>query len=375
MPYPQVYLAIDNCFAYKRWTQPKEWCAVIADLGISYIEASADTELDPLFMGNEYLEKWIDDTCKAQEDTGVKVVNLYSGHGTYTTLGLTHTDLGVRRRFVESWFKPMIKTAAALDAGLGFFAHAFPHGVLQNPVLYRKYIDILIDGLTELNRFAGEAGCSSLGLEQMYAPHLYPWTREQTRELINTVTKKSGRSFYFTEDLGHHRKIFEKPDKDALKEKHRQGLWLGSDRAFALSEKGDLEGLVAEIEKTPYLFSRPGDDNCYQWLAELGAYSPIIHLQQTDGNRSSHLPFTAVNNEWGIIDGPKVLKALKASFDSDFSEVPEKIHTVYLTLEIFTETASIMPSILNDIKASVAYWRCWVPEDGMKLDELVSRLL
>jgi hypothetical protein len=131
---------------------------------------------------------------------------------------------------------------------------------------------------------------------------------------------------------------------------------------------------VAEIEKTPYLFSCPGDDNCYQWLAELGAYSPIVHLQQTDGNQSSHLPFTAANNEWGIIDGPRVLKALKASLDSGFSALPEKTHTLYLTLEIFTETASIMPKVLNDIKESVAYWRRWVPGDGMKLDDLVSRL-
>jgi hypothetical protein len=44
----------------------------------------------------------------------VKVANLYSGHGTYTTLGLTYTDPQVRRRMIEDWFKSMMETAAEL---------------------------------------------------------------------------------------------------------------------------------------------------------------------------------------------------------------------------------------------------------------------
>lgn len=33
--YPKLYLAIDNCFASKRWTEPAEWADVIRDLGLS----------------------------------------------------------------------------------------------------------------------------------------------------------------------------------------------------------------------------------------------------------------------------------------------------------------------------------------------------
>ena len=37
--YPEIYLAIDNCFASKRWTSPSEWMSLIKDSGINYIEA------------------------------------------------------------------------------------------------------------------------------------------------------------------------------------------------------------------------------------------------------------------------------------------------------------------------------------------------
>ena len=69
---------------------------IIKDLGISYIEASADNECDPLYSTPEYLQKWIDEIRNNSEKTGVKVCNLYSGHGTYSTLGLAHNHESVR---------------------------------------------------------------------------------------------------------------------------------------------------------------------------------------------------------------------------------------------------------------------------------------
>ena len=58
---PKIYLAIDNCFASKRWTQPREWMRVIRELGLTGVEASADAECDPLYMGAEFTRDWIED--------------------------------------------------------------------------------------------------------------------------------------------------------------------------------------------------------------------------------------------------------------------------------------------------------------------------
>jgi sugar phosphate isomerase/epimerase len=375
MKYPGIYLAIDNCFAYKRWTKPEEWCRVIADLGISYVEASADTELDPLFMGKEYLADWVGSVKKSAKDNNISIATLFSGHGTYTTLGLTHTDPRVRRRMMDNWFKPMIEITGELKAGLGFYAHAFPHYVLQDPSLYREWIGILKQELIELNAYGVSRGCKFLALEQMYTPHQYPWTIQQTKELISEVSASSGTPFYFTEDLGHHQVKFVIPDDASLEKACRhleKNIWLGSDFAYELAERGDVNALKTDINKNLHLFAEPGDGDCYSWILNLGKYSPIIHLQQTNGRSSEHLPFTRENNEKGIINGEKVFQTLKEAYAAPDEKGLKSCENIYLILELFAGTSAITHDLLRDIKESVSYWRQWIPRDGMALDEITA---
>ncbi|GHU64418.1 AP endonuclease [Spirochaetia bacterium] len=366
MIYPKLYLAVDNCFAHKRWTKPEEWCGLIADLGVNYIEASADTELDPLYMGREYLKDWVKDAKAAQKTTGVEISSLYSGHGTYTTLGLAHTDTRVRRHMLDHWFKPMADIAGELGAGLGFFAHGFPHRVLQDETSYNRTIDTIKQGLVEINKYSSDRGSSFTCIEQMYTPHQYPWTIRQTRDLIRSISKDSGTPFYFTEDLGHHHTKFLKPPLGQE--------WFGSDKAFRLAEKGEMENLKLEMKKTPYLFSEPEDNDCYAWLSSLGKYCPVIHLQQTNGQCSEHRPFTPENNKWGIIEGGKLILALKKAYESFDTDMPEPCSKIYLTLELFAGTSAIMQDFLISLKESILYWRRFIPHDGLPLDELAASL-
>jgi hypothetical protein len=281
---------------------------------------------------------------------------------------------------VRSGSKPLIRTAAELGTGLGFFTHAFPHSALQDRLEYEKYVNILEDALCEINNFAGECGCGKIGVEQMYTPHQYPWKRKQLRSLLRNVKAKSGRDFYFTEDVGHHQNLFQKPDIDILektdgfiKKEILRSKWFGSDKAYALAEKGMIRELQEELEMTSHLFSDCGDENCYSWISEFGCYSPIIHLQQTDGNTSSHYPFTNKRNSWGIIESRKLLEALKEAYDRpDEKDMPERCNEIYLTLELFIGTASIAYGSLADIKESVSYWRTIVPKDGVPLDKLIG---
>jgi sugar phosphate isomerase/epimerase len=376
--YPKIYLAIDNCVLYKRYTSPDEWAKIIKDLGIDYVEASADTELDPLYMGSDYLNDWVDQVIEAQNRYRVKVCNLYSGHGTYTTLGLTHTDQRVRERMIEKWFFPMVRTAGALGCGIGFFAHAFKNMILQSGDLYRKYIDILVEALVRINQYADEVNCGKLGIEQMYTPHQYPWRIKDTRDLLSKVTQKSGRNFYFTEDVGHHHVKFMRPDKKNLQFREIHGVWLGTDKAFEIAQK---QGMVAwdkietEINNNPHLFSEKQDGDCYEIIRQLGCYSPIVHLQQTNGMISAHLPFTQDENQKGKINGGDLLRALMRSYEqANDKEMPAKSNEIYLTLELFSGTTSIMHDVLKDCRESVDYWRRFVPEDGLGLDVLIRNL-
>jgi sugar phosphate isomerase/epimerase len=376
--YPKIHLAIDNCFACKRWTRPDEWARVVAGLGLKCVEASADTELDPLYMGLPYLTDWVAQVRQAERDHGVRVCNLYSGHGTYTTLGLTHTDARVRERMVVDWFAPMIRTAGELGCGLGFFAHAFPDGILQDREAHAQHVALLVDSLVRLSRYAAETGCGKLGVEQMYSPHQYPWRIRDTEELLGQVTSRSGRDFYFTEDVGHHHVKFMRPPRTALTGGGLRGVWLGTDRAFSLAAAEGVaawDRISADMDANPQLFSGADDGDCWAWIEALGCYSPIVHLQQTDGRTSSHLPFTAEQNSKGKITGDRLLRALKRAYDQPVKAgMPARSGEIFLTLELFSATAAIMRDVLQDCGESVAYWRRFVPEDGLRLDQLVDRL-
>jgi len=389
--YPRIYLAIDNCFASKRYTEPEDWLKLMRDLGIHYIEANADTECDPLIMGKDYIGRWIRKVKNASEKLGVSICNLHSGHGTYSTLGLAHTDPEVRSRILNEWIKPMIECAAALDAGLGIFCHAFSNPVLQNPDLYQEYRNELIKNLCEITEFSHEVKCKSVSLEQMYSPHQYPWTIKGAKELMNEVYEKTIKPLYITIDTGHQsgQRNYLKIQKDALvqamehvkKEGEINHLWLGPDSAYELFEscksvdKSKLEGLAKnifdEMERFPFLFCETNDASTYKWLEELACYSPIIHLQQTDGNSSSHWPFSKFYNKRGIIEGKKVLEAVKNSYENKGDLNIHKAEKIFMTIEAFASTGSINYDTINELKESVRYWRQFIPEDGIKVDVLI----
>lgn len=395
MSFPKIYLAIDNCFASKRWTKPLEWMELICDMGVNYIEASADNECDPLYMGPEYMKDWVKQVKMAEKALGAKVVNLYSGHGTYATLGLAHTDKRIRDRFLKDWLMPMTQTAGELGAGLGFFCHAFSDNVLQYPLKYKEAKEDLYNRLSELSVFAADNMQSYVGVEQMYTPHQVPWTIGGTKELIKEVYSRSKNPFYVTIDLGHQsgQHKFRKPDTNQLRElisecrsngNKLSEKWLGplsacQEFAEIVTNKTNLEQGVKNLQSImdayPHMFAEDKDGDTYQWLEELAGYSPIIHLQQTDGRTSGHWPFTAEYNAKGIIDGEKVLKAIYAAYSKkQSSEYPCKVDSIYLTVEVFSSTASLNEDNKARIIETVEYWRQFVPQDGEPLDAIISRI-
>jgi len=387
--FPRVYLAIDNCFASKRWTAPRDWAELIASLGLYYVEASADNESDPLYTTPAYLSDWVNDVRRAEQATGVQVANLYSGHGTYATLGLAHTDVRIRDRFQHEWLGRMVDVAAQLDAGLGFFCHAFPEPVLQDPVRYAAAKADLYRRLGELAAYAAQTDCGPVGVEQMYTPHQVPWRIDGAERLLCEAYAASGAPLYLTIDVGHQsgQHKFLRPSETTLRSaiaaahdgERTTGLWLGPQAAYDLvydsSDSMSDEQCVARLQLLmdgyPHMFAEHVDGDPYTWLSRLGAYSPIIHLQQTSGHESAHRPFTEAWNREGVIEPSKVLSSLAVCYGAPVDpSLPPRCQRIYLTLEIFTGTADIPYDRIESIKQSVRYWREWVPEDGLPLDRL-----
>jgi len=391
---PRLFLAIDNCFASKRWCEVPEWMAVVKDLGIRYVEASADNEIDPLFSTPAHIDQWLKDVRKYSEEYGITVANLYSGHGTYSTLGLGHHDSSVRAHIEHDWVESMLRIAGELNAGLGFFAHAFSEKTLASPKLYEKAFNALIASFKRLASYAEESGAKSFGVEQMYSPHQVPWTIEGTTNfLIESNRKHSGLPVYITLDTGHQsgQDRFHAPSSDDIarlvndvKNGQTSRIYVGP-REFYNILRGEiipgaaledvLETMKTLIASHSYLFSKPGDGDTLHWLRRFAPYSPIIHLQQTDGKRSEHWNFTPELNERGIIRAPEILRAISDAYKSPPPDgFPPAVSEIYLTLEPFMSTASYPRAMLEDIAQSVEYWRRYIPEDGIELGVAVHNL-
>jgi D-erythrulose 1-phosphate 3-epimerase len=395
MPGPRIHLAIDNCFASKRWTRPADWARIVKELGIQYVEASADNECDPLYADPGYLEDWLHDVESACEENGVRVSSLYSGHGTYATVGLASPDKRNQDRMQSQWLNVVIRNAARLGAGLGFYCHAFSEDILQDPAAYAAAEVGLYSRLAESAEYAGAHEVKFLALEQMYSPHQIPWTLGGARIFLNDVWARSRRPLYLTLDTGHQygqRKFMRLPParvRQLLREARvtgrlETGRWLGPASAYALfraavaapegAEDDCLQRLEQEMDRYPHLFAAWEDGDTYRWLEALGCYSPVIHLQQTDGSSSPHRPFTEENNRGGIIRGEKVLQAIAAAYSREPEpRMPPRCEEIYLTLEIFAGTADFPVDIIQGLAESVEYWRRYIPTDGLTTEELLAR--
>jgi sugar phosphate isomerase/epimerase len=379
---PRIYLAIDNCFAAKRWCEPAEWMRVVRDLGLSYVEASADNEIDPLYSCPAYLDDWCAEVERESGKTGVRVVNCYSGHGTYATLGLGHHDPRVRTHLRDNWMRPMIALAGRLGAGLGFFAHAFSEKMLRDRAAYQQVYADLIAQARELAQDAARAGVRTFGIEQMYTPHQVPWTLAGAETFLRDAN--AGAPVYLTLDTGHQcgQRRFLAPTAEqvdrfiaAARAGRHDDIYLGPVECYRTLAAAGRERVAAHVRDNPHLFATAEDGDTYRWIERFACYSPILHLQQTDGTVSAHKCFTRELNAWGHIHAPAVLRAIQRSANQESpAGFPPKLDTIWLTLEPFLPTAAHSRLYLEQIAESVAYWRQFVPQDGLEIDTLCAHL-
>jgi hypothetical protein len=268
---------------------------------------------------------------------------------------------------------------------LGFSFFAIPHTVLQDPGKYEKTMELICAQMADIAQFAYENGRVQVSFEQMYAPHQPPFTIKGTKDMLRRIYDIYKKPSYVTIDVGHmvgQRKFLMPKRKQIMRAvKEKQNIWLGSDEAQRLFEEGvrsesGREEIAARIEEDvhahEYLFAENLDSDMYNWLEALGCYSPIIHLQQTDGKTSGHAAFTPETNEKGIVRGDKILESIKESYEANQrSPLQDMTEDIYLSFEIFGANTETGREIIAKLQQSIDYFRQWVPEDGMRLDKLV----
>ena len=386
---PKIYLGIDNCFALKRWTTPAEWAKVIKDLGMYYVEAVPDLEAEPLLTPKDYQKDWIHQVKEVQAKEGVKTVMIYSNDSTYDTTGFAHPDPRVRRNMVDKWFTGFCEMAAGIGADIGYFVHGLSESVMYDKAARMLAQEHVTECMVDVNRIAEEAGVDKVALEQMYTPHQPPFTINTMIQLMQTVKRRSGKDFYVTEDVGHHCPFYNRPDPDQIREAYQRyqkdgyiSIWLGSRKAQELftQKAGDkidediVKAIMADMDENVGMFSTPRDTDCYEWLKEMGCYSPVIHIQQTDGTYSSHKGFTAENNAKGKIHPVKILEAIQESYNriGTHVDMPKPCEDIYLIQELYLSTKDIGYQGLHTLKESTDYLRKFIPRDGMTISELLE---
>jgi len=378
MKYPRMHLVMDNCFAVKRWVRPRDWMAAVKEIGgISLIQASTDNEIDPAHNTQEFRDEWVCEVQESEREYGFTVVSFYSGYAQYRTVGIASHSPAKRDAMITQYFEPTVDVAAQLGAQVGNTLAAFSDPVLQDPAQFAQVQKDAEDCLVRMTQYAGEKNVL-FGYEQMYTPTQWMWRIDECAARMKRVSKRANAPMYLTIDTAHMagQKMFIKPTVEDFRRMQESAnvrmSYLPEEIRKRIVEKEDPNRIYAALDDFDYWFAKPGDSDVYQWLSRLGCYSPIVHLQQTDGSYSGHKPFTAQYNETGIIKPKDVFAAIKASYDmSNEEDMPPRVSDIYLAFEIFFGVTDSTDKIIEDLKESVAFWRKDMPRDGMRLDELV----
>lgn len=323
-----VDIGINGAFLTRRWEEPENWMRLTAELGYPYHSFCADV-LDPFFSGDRgYQIEAAEKTRAAAEKYGVTLWDVYTGVATHRFHGLSHRDERVRAR-MRQWILECYEICQALGTPrLGGHWDAFSVEALESPEETEQAWSRVVAQFRDLADAGARYGITALYNEQMYIPSEIPWTLEQSERFLRESNEgRTGPAVLLTLDTGH-----------------QAGMHYGLSGA-------DLDYL--------------------EWIRRFGAYTEILHLQQTTADGSHHWPFTPDFNEKGHIRIPAVLEALEWSHrhaaESPLTGVLQPCDTCILIGEWIPGSTKTEGKLLDELSLSAKYLRDFVPEGGLKL--------
>jgi sugar phosphate isomerase/epimerase len=296
----KIDLGINNCFAVKRWTETEAWCQIVTEIfNVKNVQFSFDL-LDPIINDQFHLKEY----KKIREITknfDIKINSTFTGLSIYSFNHLLNPDTGFRNKAIY-WIEKAICASAEMGAeGIGgaFGALTVKDYQDQNRCQFLK--QNLFDSLTYITEVAKYNGLKYFLWEPTPLARELSHTIEEAKQFYQKANENTSIPLLFCLDTGH---------------------------ACARDTKG-------------------ADRDPYSWIIELGKYSPIIHLQQTDGKNDSHWPFTSEFNQQGIIKPNLLFDALKKS----------GVENVTLILEINHVFEEDDQKVIDDWSESVKYWK------------------
>lgn len=292
-----LQLGINDCFAVKRWPEPSDWAPIVRDrLSLHLVEHSFDlVDLEDDVRSRAQAAA----VGAAARAFDLNVRSTFTGLAAYSSNMLLHPDGGARRAAL-GWYRRAIEfTAAVGGSGTGGHVGAFSVADWRDPARRNARWQELRAWLREL---AGEAS-------------------------------QAGQAFFLVENLA------------AAREPSTMGM------IRELLTAGDATHVPVRLCLDVGHMCVPGtsgpDRDPYAWLRDLGRMAPEVQLQQSDAGGDHHWPFTPAHNREGRIDADRVIDALGEG----------GVETSALILEVIPAFEQDDDAVLDDLTASVDYWR------------------
>jgi D-erythrulose 1-phosphate 3-epimerase len=294
-------LGVDLGFARNRYHEPEVWTKVTREeLGLGYVSMVADI-FNPSWP-KEYREKLIERTKKSIDKYDIKIDACFTSAQTRVS-HFTNTDKEMRAYYMD-WFKEFFFMMGQFGCKIGGSNFGIYTYLGYDDESQRKFLlDEAVKSWQELSFFVKELGFEYLTFEPMSIPREMAITVSECKELMDMVNSNCGVPMKICLDVGHA------PHPD---------------------------------ERDPYF-----------WMEQLGADSPIVHLQQTVLHKSMHAPFTKEFNEGGIIDAKRTIDTLKKAGLKDALFALELSHREHFDTEF---------KVIEETKESVDYWRPFISE-------------
>jgi hypothetical protein len=301
-----IRLGINTCFAVKRWPLVGDWAPIVRDrLGLRLVQHSLDLVADGSTRAGA------EAVAVAARAADIEIHSTFTGLAAYSDNLLLHPDQ-VARQAASTWFAWAIDWTAALGGvATGGHVGAFSVPDWNDPERRAPLWRELQASLVALSLEAYGAGLDYLLVENLAAAR-EPSTMAMIRDLL----------------------------KDGDDDRVPIRLCLDVGHMCVPGTSGD-------------------DRDPYAWLRELGWAAPVVQLQQSDADGDHHWPFTAERNAAGRIDADRVLDALDAGGVEDTA----------LILEVIPPFEQDDAAVLDDLAASVDYWREALVRHGLSADE------
>lgn len=290
----RLSLGINTCFAVKRWPRASDWAPIVHDtLGLTLVQHS----LDLVARGAPVAAAR--SLRSALGDAGLRLHSTFTGLAAYSENLLLHPDADARVA-AEGWFRWAIEFSASAGANAtGGHVGAFSvDGWSRAEERRARWVD-LQGSLGRLAEEARRCGLAYLVIENLAAAR-EPSTISMIRDLLGS----------------------------------------GDDAHVPVRLCLDVGHMCVPGTDGP-------DRDPYAWLRELGRSAPIVQLQQSDASGDHHWPFTPERNAVGRIDADHVIDALGEGGAEESA----------LVLEVIPPFEQDDATVVDDLRASVDYWR------------------